>query len=99
MFVSFIAVTFNPLPATAAEQTSSNGTRAKQIVDAEGAVWTFDGTKALRNGIWVPRGRGEEYFYFNGTVYVITGIAGVWKWNGSRLDLCRCRRCDGAKHC
>jgi hypothetical protein len=60
--------------------TSPNGTRGKQVVDATGAVWTFDGTKTLRNGVWVGEGNALEYLYVNGTVYAIAGD-GAWKWN------------------
>ncbi len=37
----------------------------------------------LRDGVLVPPGRGEEYVYLNQTVYVINGLAQVWKWGGS----------------
>jgi hypothetical protein len=60
--------------------TSPNGTRGKQVVDATGAIWTFDGTKTLRNGVWVGGGNALEYLYVNGTVYAIAA-GGAWKWN------------------
>ena len=60
--------------------TSPNGTRGKQVVDATGAVWTFDGTKTLRNGVWMGNGEASEYLYVNGTVYAITA-EGAWKWS------------------
>ena len=61
--------------------TSPNGTRGKQVVDATGAVWTFDGTKTLRNGVWMGYGEAQEYLYVNSTVYAITP-EGAWKWSG-----------------
>jgi hypothetical protein len=80
---SALVTLFNfPAAGVAAEPASANGTRAKQIVDAGGAVWTFDGTLTLQNGEWVGGGTGTEYLYVNSVVYVITPDA-VWKWNGS----------------
>jgi hypothetical protein len=52
------------------------------VVDATGAVWTFDVTHTLRNGVWVGYGDASEYLYFNSTVYAIAGD-GLWKWNGT----------------
>jgi hypothetical protein len=61
-------------------QTSANGTRGKQVVDAAGAVWTLDGTKTLRNGVWVGGGNASEYLYVNASVYAVT-TGGAFKWN------------------
>ena len=63
--------------------TSAHGTRGKQVVDATGAVWTFDGTKTLRNGVWMGQGSASEYLYVNSTVYAITSDGGLWKWSNS----------------
>jgi hypothetical protein len=61
-------------------QTSANGTRGKQVIDAAGVVWTLDGTKTLRNGVWVGGGNASEYLYVNGSVYAVT-TGGAFKWN------------------
>ena len=60
---------------------SANGTRGKQVVDATGGVWTFDGTKTLRNGVWMSDGNASEYLYVNSTVYAIASDGSLCKWN------------------
>ena len=58
---------------------SPNGTRGKQVVDSTGGVWTFDGTKTLRNGVWMDAGNASEYLYVNSTVYAITSDGSLYK--------------------
>ena len=50
-------VSFTPDSAIAA---SANGTQGTQVVDASGAVWTFDGERTLRDGVWVAGGIARE---------------------------------------
>jgi hypothetical protein len=77
-FALFTSLSFVP-PVDAA---SPNGTRGKQVVDGLGAVWTFDGEKTLRNGVWVGEGNAIEYLYTNEWVYAIASDGSVWKWIG-----------------
>ena len=73
-------VGFTPDSAIAA---SANGTQGKQVVDASGATWTFNGEQTLRNGVWVGYGAAREYLYANQTVYAIASDNTVWRWTGS----------------
>jgi hypothetical protein len=86
IFISFTIAGFDATPSAAAERASANGTFGKQIVDAQGAVWTFDGTRVLRDGVWTLGGQGQEYLYNNGAVYVINEL-GAWRWRGDRWTL------------
>lgn len=69
-----------PQPTPVLSAPSPNGTRGMRIVDAGGAVWTFDGRKTLRNGVWVAGGDADEYMFYNGMVLAKAGA--WWKWNG-----------------
>jgi hypothetical protein len=86
IFLSFAIAGFNATPSVAAEGPSANGTFGREIVDAQGAVWTFEDTRVLRNGVWTLGGQGAEYLFKNGTVYVINEL-GVWRWRDDRWTL------------
>ena len=64
---------------------SPNGTRGIQVVDATGGVWTFDGTKTLRDGVWMGQGSASEYLYVNNTVYAIVFDGSIYRWNNGWL--------------
>ena len=44
-------------------------------------MWTFDGTKTLRDGVWMSEGNASEDLYVNSTVYAIGSDGSLWKWN------------------
>lgn len=83
---ALLTLNASPVSAADASTTSANGTRGSWIVDGSGAVWTFDGTRTIRDGVWVGSGHANDYLYLNSSVYAITS-QGIWRWNGSAWDL------------
>ena len=70
----------------AAPTTSADGTLlppAAQVVDAQGAVWTLNGTVILRNGASAAGGTATKILWTGGSIYVLGTDANWWQWVGS----------------
>ena len=57
---------------------------AAQIIDAQGAEWTMNGSAILRNGVSAGGGTGVQMLWSGGSIYVLGATGGNWwKWLGA----------------
>ena len=53
------------------------------MIDAQGAVWTLNGTVILRNGASAAGGTATKILWSGGSIYVLGMDANWWRWVGS----------------